>query len=72
MFDGLKRYLGNFIGEFIGDNDLLVLAPSEQGFRRVMVAMAIDNRADWWLVGTAIADFLARYLEHQGEKYWEP
>ena len=59
------------IGKFIGDQELLVVAPAETGARRVMVALEMDPRADWPGVGPNVGDFLAGYWEHSGEKYWQ-
>jgi hypothetical protein len=59
------------IGEFLGDQELLVWAPSEEGRRRVLVALPLDARADWWPAGEGIAEFLTRYFDANGEKFWE-
>lgn len=59
------------VGEFLGDQDLLVLAPSEQGDRRVLVALPLDGRNLWYSAGRCMEDFLTRYVEAGGDKYWE-
>lgn len=59
------------IGEFLGDQDLLVVAPSEVGERRVLVALPLDGRSDWHGAGTDLATFLERYVSAGGEKFWE-
>jgi hypothetical protein len=59
------------IGEFLGDQELLVLAPSESGQRRVLVALPLDDRSEWWAAGPNLADFLDEYFDHEGEKFWE-
>lgn len=59
------------IGEFLGDSDLLVFAPSEDGERRCLVAMPLDSREDWFAVGPTIANFLAKLIQEGGQKYWE-
>lgn len=59
------------IGEFLGDQELLVWAPSEDGRRRLLVALPLDARADWWQAGEGIAEFLAKYFDANGEKFWE-
>jgi hypothetical protein len=57
------------IGEFRGDLDVLVLAP---GSGRVLVALPLDRRSDWYDVAGSLAGFLDRYRAGMGEKYWEP
>jgi hypothetical protein len=59
------------IGAFIGDLDVVVLAPSEEGDRRVLVAGEIDARPKWHGVGSDLAHFLQRYFEASGDKYWK-
>jgi hypothetical protein len=59
------------VGEFIGDQELLVLAPFEEGLRRVLIALPLDERSDWSGAATSLAEFLDRYLKASGEKYWE-
>lgn len=59
------------IGEFLGDQDLLVVAPSEVEERRVLVALPLDRRSDWYGVGKDLVAFLERYVAVGGEKFWE-
>ncbi len=59
------------IGEFLGDLELLVLAPSKVGEQRILVALPFDDRPDWYAVGSTMADFLNRYIQAFGGKYWE-
>jgi hypothetical protein len=59
------------IGEFLGDQDLLVLAPSEADQRRLLIALPLDNRSDWYGAGHGLADFLDKYFASAGDKYWE-
>ena len=59
------------IGEFLGDQELLVLAASEAGVRRVLIALPLDSRAEWFGVADGLNRFLDRYFEHGGDKYWE-
>jgi hypothetical protein len=54
------------IGEFLGDLALLVLAPSEPGDRRVLVALPLDDRHDWYPVASSLAQFLENYLQLDG------
>jgi hypothetical protein len=59
------------IGEFLGDLDLLVLAPSASRERRILVALPLDDRQAWYPAASSLAEFLHRYLESYGNKYWE-
>jgi hypothetical protein len=59
------------LGEFLGDQELLVLAPSEEGDRRVLVALPLDPRNEWYGAGVSLSAFFERYLEAQGNKFWE-
>ena len=57
------------LGEFLGDQDLLVLAPSEEGDRRVLVALPLDPRNEWYGVGASLSVFFERYLEAQATNF---
>lgn len=59
------------LGEFLGDSELLVFAPSEVAQRRYLIALPLDPREDWFAVGASAAEVLERYLVSDGEKYWE-
>jgi hypothetical protein len=59
------------LAEFLGDEDLLVLAPSESGERRLLVALPLDPREDWYGAAPSLAAFLDRYYAASGDKYWE-
>jgi hypothetical protein len=61
------------IGKFIGDTDLLVLS-SDKGnnqYDTVRVALPIDPRKDWYIVASGFTEFLEKYIDKQGDKYWE-
>jgi len=60
------------LGEFLGDQELLVFAPSGERNRRILVALPLDDRADWFGVADDLGEFLGRYYATGGEKYWEP
>ncbi len=60
------------LGEFLGDLDLLVLAPSERGSRKVMISLELDARSFWFGVGSNLEAFLERYFDAAGDKFWEP
>jgi hypothetical protein len=59
------------IGEFLGDQELLVFAPSEADPGHVLIALPMDDRRDWYSVAANFAEFLNRYLAALGSKYWE-
>lgn len=59
------------LGEFLGDQELLVVAPSESGDRRLLIARPLDARREWPAAGRDVTDFLRRYLAAAGDKYWE-
>jgi hypothetical protein len=59
------------LGEFLGDQELLVLGPSEAGQRRILVVLPLDGRDDWLGAAQDLGGFLDRYIDHAGDKYWE-
>jgi len=59
------------LGEFLGDQELLVLAPSESGWRRILIAFPLDDRSDWFGAAETLGQFLEQYFDHVGDKYWE-
>jgi hypothetical protein len=59
------------LGDFLGDQELVVLAPSESGTRRVLIALPLDHRADWFAAASSLGEFLEKYFAAVGEKYWE-
>jgi hypothetical protein len=58
-------------GEFLGDLELLVIAPSEAGDRRILVALPLDDRQEWYPAAPDLARFLERYRDGHGAKFWE-
>lgn len=59
------------VGEFLGDSDLLVFAPSEVEAGRYLIALPLDPRKDWYVAGGSIGEVLQRLLDANGDKYWE-
>ncbi|MDP5226313.1 MULTISPECIES: hypothetical protein [Arthrobacter] len=59
------------IGEFLGDLEILIYAPSEVAGSRLLVALPLDPRDDWCPAGDTIAAVLEGMLNANGEKYWE-
>jgi hypothetical protein len=57
------------IGRFLGDADLLVASTDMSD--GISIALPIDPRKEWPRVATDFYEFLMRYLEAQGAKYWE-
>ena len=69
---GAYRSEDMVIAEFLGDQDLVVVAPSESDpRRRVLIALPMDDRPDWCGAASSVAEFLDRYLRAFGDKYWE-
>ena len=59
------------LGEFLGDSELLVHAPSEGAARRYLIALPLDPRDDWFAAGPTSAEVFEHYADSGGEKYWE-
>lgn len=61
------------VGEFLGDSDLLLVRcdPLANDFGKVVVALPIDARDDWYLVAPSFSEFLNKYTKAEGNKFWE-
>ena len=59
------------IGEFLGDLELLVIAPSETSRRRILIALPLDPRDEWYRAASELGQFLESYFNARGDKYWE-
>ena len=59
------------LGEFLGDSELLIHAPSEASDRRYLIGLPLDAREEWSPAGSTAVEVLERLLEAGGEKYWE-
>jgi hypothetical protein len=59
------------LGAFLGDQELLVIAPSDSGTRRILVALPLDPRSSWIGVGEDLGQFLGKYIMDGGDKFWE-
>jgi len=59
------------LGEFIGDSELLLIAPSETDERRILIALPIYHRADWFGAAPDLGSFLTKYFDSTADKYWE-
>lgn len=49
----------------------LVLAPSELRARRILIALPLDGRSEWYAAGSELGEFLERYHAAGGDKFWE-
>ncbi|WP_416058182.1 hypothetical protein [Stenotrophomonas maltophilia] len=54
-------------GRFYGDSELLVMVASG----RVLVCLPLNRREDWPEAASSLLEFLSRFHEAQGAKYWE-
>jgi hypothetical protein len=59
------------IGEFLGDSELLVRTTSPVPEGRIEVALPLDDRPDWYVVSSSLADFFRAYRQAHGLKFWE-
>ena len=59
------------IGEFLGDLDQIVISRDIDDFGAIHIALPLDTRNDWPLVGNSLSDFLTKFINTSGEKYWE-
>ncbi len=58
------------LGEFLGDQELLVVSTAEHD-TRVMIALPLDDRPDWYTAAGDLGGFLAAYRRSGGDKFWE-
>jgi hypothetical protein len=62
------------IGQFIGDQDLLVTRciPGESDFGSILVALRDGWRKEWYhRVAEDLSSFLEEYASYEGQKFWE-
>lgn len=62
------------IGQFVGDQDLLVMRciPGESDFGTVLVALRDGWRKEWYhRVADNLSSFLKEYASYEGQKFWE-
>jgi hypothetical protein len=61
------------IGTFYGDQDLLILCCDDNSpvYGSLIVAEAIDKRIDWRSPAATWVEFLEKFYNASGEKYWE-
>jgi hypothetical protein len=54
------------LGEFLGDQDLLVVDVDGQP----LIALPLDVRADWYAPADSLGGFIDRYVASDGKKFW--
>ena len=59
------------LGEFLGDQELLVIAQSGADRGHVLIALPMDDRPDWPVAASSLTDFPGRYLDALGAKFWD-
>ena len=61
------------IGEFLGDSDLLVVRCDQNSddFGQLVISLPIDHRSDWYYLPYLLPEFLQKFINSQGEKFWE-
>lgn len=61
------------LGEFLGDAERLVVrcTRTAEDFGHVYVTLPIDPRTEWESPAGSPAESIARYLDAQGDKFWE-
>lgn len=62
------------VGEFIGDQELLVVRcdASAIDVGNVVIALPMSPRREWYNASHTLSSFLETYQVHEGKKYWEP
>ncbi len=60
------------IGEFLGDSDLLVVRCDQDSddFGQLIISLPIDRRSDWYYLPYLLPEFLQKFINSQGEKFW--
>lgn len=59
------------IGRFLGDSDLLVISCDMNDFESLYIALPIETRESWPKIAMNFNEFLMKYSNSEGEKYWE-
>jgi len=68
-----RRIGDRVLGRFLGDSDVLLIRcdPSASDFGSIIVALPLDPREEWPVVGSSFSEFLERYAKSEGNKFWE-
>lgn len=63
-----------FIGRFLAEADRLLIRcnAGASDFGSVLIALPIDPRRDWPVVGRSLYEFLEKYVRAAGDQFWEP
>lgn len=61
------------VGTFLGDTDLVIVRvdPQADDHGQVLIALPLEDRRDWGWGGHDVIDFLDRYVQARGQKFWE-
>lgn len=61
------------IGEFLGDSDLLVVRCDQNSddFGQLIISLPIDHRSDWYYLTYLLPEFLQKFINNRGKKFWE-
>lgn len=61
------------IGEFLGDNDLLLLRldKTKEDYGSIIVANRMDSREEWKKVESNFRNFIVNFAINEGQKYWQ-
>ena len=61
------------IGEFLADSDLLILRCDKNmpDYGNILISLPIDERKDWFKPANSLSVFLEKYIDSEGEKFWE-
>jgi hypothetical protein len=60
------------VGLFLGDQDRLVVRadPKADDYGRVLVALPLDRRSDWYQPAESLDAFVRAFIETRGAKFW--
>lgn len=59
------------IGEFLGDLDLLIISHDKKDYGQVSISIPHYDRKDWYNLHINFKEFLSKYIESDGNKFWE-
>jgi hypothetical protein len=60
------------IGRFKGDSDLLIVSCGDDDeYGNIRIGLPIDPYPEWPIVGKNFREFLEKYVELKGAKFWE-
>jgi hypothetical protein len=68
-----NQYKSNdlIIGRFIGDSELLMVSCDKgKDFGSIYVVSPIAKRKEWHLASSSFTNFIEKYIENKGDKYW--